>query len=59
MQHAEDVHVSLMWDFMIPLLQDDQMTSFLQRQHMNRQVKCNVEDPFSFLSLNRANHVQL
>ena len=58
MQHAEDVHVSLMWDCMIPL-QDDQMTSFLQRQHMNRQVKWNVEDHFSFLSLNRANHVQL
>jgi len=41
---------------MIPL-QDDQMTSLLQRQHMHRQVKWKVEDPFSLLWLNGANHV--
>ena len=41
-------HVSLMWDCMIPL-PDDQMTCLLQRQQMNRQVKWKVEDPCSFL----------
>ena len=59
MQHAEDVscvtNVGL-YDCMIPL-QDDQMTSLLQRQHMHRQVKWKVEDPFSLLWLNGANHV--